>query len=129
MGLFDSVAGAVLGKLGGDKGTMVQVAMDLFNQNGGLAGVLEKFKTGGFAEQADSWVSKGENLSISAEQITQVLGSSTISNIADKLGMDPDEISTKIAEYLPQVIDKMTPDGEVNAGSGNLLTAVLGMLK
>lgn len=129
MGLFDSVAGAVLGKLGGDKGTMVQVAMDLFNQNGGLAGVLEKFKTGGFAEQADSWVSKGENLSISAEQITQVLGSSTISNIADKLGMDPDEISTKIAEYLPQVIDKMTPDGEINAGSGNLLTAVLGMLK
>ncbi|MFZ3088258.1 MAG: YidB family protein [Methylotenera sp.] len=129
MGLFDSVAGAVLSKLGGDKGTMVQVAMDLFNQNGGLAGVLEKFKTGGFAEQADSWVSKGENLSISAEQITQVLGSNTITNIADKLGMDPDEISTKIAEYLPQVIDKMTPDGEVNAGSGNLLTAVLGMLK
>lgn len=129
MGLFDSVAGAVLSKLGGDKGTMVQVAMDLFNQNGGLAGVLEKFKTGGFGEQADSWVSKGENLPITAEQITQVLGSSTINNIADKLGMDPDEISTKVAEYLPQVIDKMTPNGEVNAGSGNLLTAVLGMLK
>lgn len=129
MGLFDSVAGAVLGKLGGDKGTMVQVAMDLFNQNGGLAGVLEKFKTGGFAEQADSWVSKGENLPITAEQITQALGSSTITNISNKLGMNPDEISAKIAEYLPQVIDKMTPDGEVNAGSGNLLTAVLGMLK
>ena len=129
MGLFDSVAGAVLGKLGGDKGAMVQVAMDLFDQNGGLAGVLEKFKTGGLAEQADSWVSKGENLSISAEQVTQVLGSGTISNISNKLGLSQDEISAKIAEYLPQVIDKMTPDGEVNAGSGNLLTAVLGMLK
>lgn len=129
MGLFDSVAGAVLGKLGGDKGTMVQVAMDLFTQNGGLAGVLEKFKTGGFAEQADSWVSKGENLPITAEQITQVLGSGTITNISNKLGMNPDEVSAKIAEYLPQVIDKMTPDGEVNAGSGNLLTAVLSMLK
>lgn len=129
MGLFDSVAGAVLGKLGGDKGTMVQVAMDLFTQNGGLAGVLEKFKTGGFAEQADSWVSKGENLPITAEQITQVLGSGTITNISNKLSMNPDEVSAKIAEYLPQVIDKMTPDGEVNAGSGNLLTAVLSMLK
>jgi len=129
VGLFDSVAGAVLGKLGGDKGTMVQVAMDLFTQNGGLAGVLEKFKTGGFAEQADSWVSKGENLPITAEQITQVLGSGTITNISNKLGMNPDEVSAKIAEYLPQVIDKMTPDGEVNAGSGNLLTAVLSMLK
>ncbi len=129
MGLFDSVAGAVLGKLGGDKGAMVQVAMDLFNQNGGLEGVIEKFKAGGLTEQAASWVSKGENLPISAEQITQVLGSSTVTEIAAKFGMDTSDISNKIAEYLPQVIDKMTPDGEVNANSGNLLSAVLGMLK
>ena len=129
MGLFDSVAGAVLGKLGGDKGAMVQIAMDLFNQNGGLEGVVEKFKAGGFAAEAASWIGKGENLSISAEQITQVLGNDTVTHIADKLGMDSDEVSTKIAEYLPQVIDKMTPDGEINASSDNLLTAVLGMLK
>ncbi|MFZ3086540.1 MAG: YidB family protein [Methylotenera sp.] len=129
MGLFDSVAGAVLGKLGGDKGAMVQMAMDLFNQNGGLEGVVEKFKTGGFADEAASWIGKGENLSISAEQVTQVLGNDAVTNIADKLGMDPDEVSAKIAEYLPQVIDKMTPDGEINAGSGNLLTALLGMFK
>jgi len=129
MGLFDSLAGAVLSKVGGDKGAMVQVAMDLFNQNGGLEGVIEKFKAGGLAEQAASWVSTGENLPISAEQITQVLGSSTVTDIAAKLGMDSGDISSKIAEYLPQVIDKMTPDGEVNANSGNLMTAVLGMLK
>lgn len=129
MGLFDSVAGAVLGKLGGEKGAMAQIAVDLFNQNGGLPGVIEKFKTGGFAEEAASWVSKGENLSISAEQITQVLGSDTVENIAGKLGMNPDDISAKIAEYLPQVIDKMTPNGEVGSDSGNLLTSILGMLK
>lgn len=129
MGLFDSLAGAVLSKVGGDKGAMVQVAMDLFNQNGGLEGVIEKFKSGGFAEQAASWISTGENLPISAEQISQVLGSDTVTEIAAKLGMDSGEISSKIAEYLPQVIDKMTPDGEVNANSGNLLSAVLGMLK
>ena len=129
MGLFDSLAGAVLSKVGGDKGAMVQVAMDLFNQNGGIEGVIEKFKTGGLAEQAASWVGKGENLPISAEQITQVLGNDTVAGIAAKLGMDSSDISNKIAEYLPQVIDKMTPDGEVNASSGNLLNAVLGMLK
>ncbi len=129
MGLFDRVAGAVLGKLGGDKGAMVQVAMDLFNQNGGLEGVLEKFKQGGLAEQAASWVGKGENLPVSAEQITQVLGSGTVADIAAKLGMDPTDISNKIAEYLPQVIDKMTPNGEVDANSGNLMSAVLGLLK
>ena len=68
MGLFDSLAGAVLGNVGGEKGAMVQVAMDLFNQNGGLAGVIEKFKAGGMAEQAASWVGTGENLPISADR-------------------------------------------------------------
>ncbi|PKO46826.1 MAG: hypothetical protein CVU29_05015 [Betaproteobacteria bacterium HGW-Betaproteobacteria-22] len=129
MGLFDSLAGAVLSNVGGDKGAMVQVAMDLFDQNGGLPGVIEKFKAGGLAEQVASWVSTGENLPISAEQITQVLGSDAVAGIAAKLGMDAGEISGKIAEYLPQVINKMTPDGEVNANSGNLMRAILGMMK
>lgn len=129
MGLFDRIAGAALGKLGGDKGAMVQVAMDLFNQNGGLEGILEKFKAAGFSAEAASWVSKGENLPISAEKITQVLGAGTLASIATKLGTNPSDISNKVAEYLPQVIDKMTPNGEVDANSGNLMSALMGLLK
>jgi len=129
MGLFDSLAGSMLGKLGGEKGAIAQVAVDLFNQNGGLPGVVEKFKAAGFADEVASWVGKGANQQISAAQITQVLGSATISTAAAKLGLNADEISSKIAEYLPQVIDRMTPDGEVGKDSGNLLATMLGMLK
>ncbi|WP_036301433.1 YidB family protein [Methylotenera sp. L2L1] len=129
MGLFDSLAGAVLSNIGGDKGTMVQIAMDLFKQNGGLEGVLAKFNEAGLAEQAASWISKGDNLPISAEQVIEVLGRDSIAGIAEKLTMSPSDISEKIAEYLPQAIDKMTPNGEVDGNSGNLLTAVMGMLK
>jgi len=129
MGLFDNVAGAVLGKMMGDKGGMTQIALDMFNQNGGLGGILDKFKEGGLAEQAASWVGKGENLPISAEQLSSVLGSDAIAGMAAKFGIDPSDLSAKIAEHLPTVIDKMTPDGEVNEGSGNLLSTVLGMLK
>ena len=129
MGLFDSLAGAVLSNMGGDKGAMLQIAMDLFKQNGGLEGVLAKFNDAGFAEQAASWISKGNNLPISAEQVTEVLGSDSIAGIAEKLNLSPDSISEKIAEYLPQAIDKMTPNGEVDGNSGNLLSAVMGMLK
>ena len=129
MGLFDSLASSMLGKLGGEKGAIAQVAVDLFNQNGGLAGVLEKFKAAGFADEVASWVGKGANLQISAEQITQVLGSATIQTAANKLGINASEISAKIAEYLPQVIDRMTPNGEVGKDSGNLLATLLGMLK
>lgn len=129
MGLFDSVAGAVLGKLGGQSGGMAQVAMDMFNQNGGLAGVLEKFQAGGLAEQAASWVGKGENIPVSADQISSVLGSGAIAEMAAKFGIDPATLSAQIAEHLPTMVDKLTPNGAVEGDSGNLLSTVLGMLK
>lgn len=129
MGLFDSLAGSMMGKLGGEKGAIAQVAIDLFNQNGGLPGVLEKFKAAGFSDEVASWFGKGSNLPISATQVVQVLGSSSIQTAANKLGINPDEISAKIAEYLPQVVDRMTPNGEVNKDSGNLMATLLGMLK
>ncbi|MDX1914879.1 MAG: YidB family protein [Methylophilus sp.] len=129
MGLFDSIAGEVLGKMMGEKGQLAQVAMDMFNQNGGLEGILEKFKQGGLAEQAASWVGKGENLPISAEQINSVLGNSSIAEMAAKFGITPEVLSAQIAEHLPTVVDKMTPNGEVEANSGSLLSTVLSMLK
>lgn len=129
MGLFDSLAGAVLGNVGGDKGAMLQIAMDLFKQNGGLEGILAKFNEAGFAEQAASWVSQGNNLPISAEQIIEVLGRDSIAGIAQKLTMSPSDISVKIAEYLPQAIDKMTPNGKLEGNSGNLMDAMMSMLK
>jgi uncharacterized protein YidB (DUF937 family) len=129
MGLFDSVAGAVLGKLGGEGGGMAQVAMEMFNQHGGVGGILDKFKEGGLAEQAASWVGKGENLPVSAEQISSVLGSGAIADMAAKFGIDPATLSAQIAEHLPTVVDKLTPNGAVEADSGGLLSTVLGMLK
>ena len=130
MSLFDDVAGAVMGKvMGGNQGGMVQVAMEMFNQYGGLNGVLDKFKQGGLGELATSWVGTGENLPISAEQISSVLGSGAIAEMAAKFGITPEVLSNQIAQHLPSVIDKMTPNGEVSADSGSLLSTVLGMLK
>lgn len=129
MGLFDSLASSMLGKLGGEKGAIAQVAIDLFNQNGGLPGVLEKFTAAGFSEHVASWVGNGSNLQISPEQISQVLGSGTIQTAAAKLGLNAQDISAKIAEYLPQVVDRMTPDGVVNRDSNNLLATLMGMIK
>lgn len=129
MGLLDSVAGAVLGKLGGEQGSMAQVAMEMFNQHGGLSGILDKFKAGGLGDVAASWVGKGENLPISAEQISSVLGSGAIAEMAAKFGISADTLSAQIAEHLPTVIDKMTPNGEVTGDSGSLLSTVLSMLK
>lgn len=129
MGLLDGIAGQVLGKMMGDKGGMAQIALDMFNQHGGIGGVLDKFKEGGLAEQAASWVGKGENLPVSADQISSILGSGAIAEMAAKFGIDPATLSGQIAEHLPTVVDKMTPNGAVEADSGGLLGTVLGMLK
>lgn len=129
MGLFDSLASNMLGKLGGEKGAIAQVAIDLFNQNGGLPGVLQKFKAAGYEHEVDSWISKGSNLPIDAQQIMHALGSSTIQQAASKLNMNAQDISAKIAEYLPQVIDRMTPDGQLPREPINVLAALMSMMK
>ena len=130
MSLFDGIAGAVMGKvMAGEQGGMAQVAMEMFNQNGGLNGILDKFKQGGLGDVAASWVSKGENMSISSDQISSILGNSQIAEMAAKFGITPEVLTNQIAQHLPTLVDKMTPDGEVNADSGNLLSIVLSMLK
>jgi uncharacterized protein YidB (DUF937 family) len=129
MGLFDNVAGAVLGKMMGDKGAMAQVALEMFNQHGGLAGVLEKFNQAGLGNLVASWVGKGENLPLTPNHVTDVLGATTIADMAAKFGLTPEMLSAQIAEYLPSVVDKLTPDGKVDNNSGDLLSTVLGMLK
>jgi len=134
MGLFDGVAGAVLGKVlgggqAGDQGGLTAIALELFNQNGGIGGILDKFKAGGLGDAAASWVSLGENLPVSADQVASVFGNSAITDLAAKFGISPDVLTSQIAQHLPEVINKVTPSGTVSEESGNLLTSILGMLK
>ncbi|HEY3299819.1 MAG TPA: YidB family protein [Methylophilaceae bacterium] len=129
MGLFDSVAGAVLGKLGGEQGSMAQMAIELLNQHGGLSGVLDKFKEGGLASQVASWVGTGENMQISGDQIAQVLGNGQLAEMAAKFGITPDVLASQLAQHLPSVVDKLTPDGSVPADTSGILGQLMGMLK
>ena len=130
MGMLDGLVGSVLGKVMGDKAGMAQVAMEMFNSNGGVAGLMEKFKAGGLGDAAASWVGTGENIAVSPDQISSVLGEGAIADMAAKFGLTPEVLSAQIAEHLPTVVDKLTPNGEVSAESGGgLLSSVLGMLK
>ncbi|MBC7786531.1 MAG: DUF937 domain-containing protein [Methylophilaceae bacterium] len=130
MGLLNGLTKQILGKvMGGNTDGIAAAAMEMFNNNGGLSGILDKLKEGGLGEQAASWVGHGENLPISAEQISNLIGNGQIAEMAAKFGLTPEVLSSEIAEHLPGVIDKMTPNGEVGADSGGLLGSVLGMLK
>jgi uncharacterized protein YidB (DUF937 family) len=132
MGLFDSIAGQVLGSLSssGDArhNGLVEAIGGLINnqQTGGLAGLVSLFEQKGIGGVVASWVGTGQNLPISAEQLESVIGSEQVRAIAQKLGFTPQEVSGHLAELLPQVVDKLTPGGSVS-GSG-ALGGLLGML-
>ena len=130
MGLFDQVAGALAGSQPGGGDTLVVTIMQLVNdpKHGGLLGLVQSFQHGGLGEVVNSWVSTGQNLPISAEQISSVLGGSSLQDMAAKLGMTPEQASGQLAELLPQAVDKLTPTGQLPQG-GDLLAQGLEMMK
>jgi uncharacterized protein YidB (DUF937 family) len=128
-----SPLGSVLRGLGGGNqqqggNLLLQLALSMLQQNGGLEGVLGKFRQGGMAQQADSWVSTGENMDISADQLQQVFGSSTISDLASRLGMSEGQASSTMAQLLPDVINRLTPEGQVPENSNEEIAQGLSML-
>ena len=133
MSFLDDVLGDVtknvLGNLNAgnnpQQSQLLQTAMTLIQQNGGLPGILEKFKQGGFADHVASWVGTGENMPINADAISKVLGNPAIAGLAQTLGVDPSQISGQLATALPQLINQLTPQGQVPENHGDLLQAGL----
>lgn len=130
MGLLDSVVGALAGGQSGGDNSLLNVVMQLINnpQAGGLGGLVQTFQQGGLGEIVNSWVSSGQNLPISAEQIQSVLGGGKLQDIAAQLGVSPAQASGSLADLLPQVVDKLTPNGQLPEG-GDLLAQGMEMLK
>jgi uncharacterized protein YidB (DUF937 family) len=123
MGLLDSVLGSLA--QGGSGNQLLDSVMRMVNDpaHGGLEGLVRSFQDRGLGGIVDSWVSTGRNLPISADQIAQGLGSDQLSSLASQLGMSQGDVSSKLAQLLPDVVDKLTPNGQVpDAGSlGGLL--------
>jgi uncharacterized protein YidB (DUF937 family) len=131
MGFLDELTGGLSGKLfsGGDKNKLFESIMGLVNnpQTGGLSGLVQMFKDKGLGDAMSSWISTGKNLPVSAEQIKQALGADQIQQISNNVGVSQEEASNGLAGLLPEIIDKLTPDGEVP--ESNMLAQGLNMLK
>lgn len=131
MGLLDGLAGQVLGSLGGSSGGARGGLLDaisgvIANHPGGLGGLIAEFERGGLGAVAASWVGTGSNLPISPDQLQSVLGSEQLQSIAAALGLSHQEAASHLTELLPQVVDKLTPDGVVppKDALGGLLASI-----
>ena len=115
MGLMDDLENkAISSMLGGSNNPMAACLMQMINNHpGGLSGLMQAFHEKGLGEIASSWVSSGQNLPISEDQIHQVLGSPMVQQIAASCGISPQDASSKLAQFLPMIVDHLTPQGKV----------------
>ena len=95
---------------------------------GGLGGLLEKLGQRGLGAQAQSWVGPGQNMSIQPGAIRDVFGSGGLAAIAQQAGLSEDDTADGLAQLLPEVVDRVTPQGRVPDGN-ELETTLEGLLK
>jgi uncharacterized protein YidB (DUF937 family) len=113
-GGLGGLLGQVLGG-GGGRGSLGDMIGGVLGGGaaGGLGGLLGQMERAGFGDQARSWVGTGENMPISPEALGQVFGQDGIDEIARRAGLTPDQASRGLSELLPEVVDRVTPDGRV----------------
>jgi uncharacterized protein YidB (DUF937 family) len=107
MGLLDGLIGGVVGA------EMVSVANQLIAKHGGVSGIINQLQQQGLGATVNSWIGSGPNQPISADQVHQTFGPEMISELAARAGMTPQEMAQKLSQVLPQMVDKLTPNGTV----------------
>ena len=104
-GLSDILKGPLGGMLaGGAAGSVL---------SGGLSDLLRQFQQAGHGETANSWVGSGPNKQIAPGDLANALGADQINQLAAQSGLSRDNLLSGLSQYLPQVIDHLTPDGRV----------------
>ena len=102
---------------------MLPLAMRWVQKNGGMNAVLDRFKQSGLGKQAQSWVATGDNDGIDGKAVEQVVGGSELQQMAQRLGVPEQEIAQAFAEIMPQMVDKLTPQGQVPPHADQVLDA------
>ena len=143
MGLLDSLIGAATeAAMGAQRGAdatpaggvgglnpqlLITLVSTLLNNAGGLQGLLAKLQSAGLGEAAQSWVGTGSNKPVNPDQLEAALGPDLMGMIAAQLGGNSAQASTALSDLLPNLIDQLTPQGQVPADNGlGALGALLG---
>ena len=92
---------------------LLPLAMRWIQRNGGVGAVLDKFRQQGYGRQTQSWVSTGQNDGIDEQAVEQVVGQGELQQMAQRLGVPEHEVAQAFAEIMPEMVDKLTPQGQL----------------
>ena len=79
----------------------------------GLGELVDKFRQGGFEDIIKSWIGTGTNKHINPDQLHQALGPETVEDLSRTAGMPQDDLLSHLSRLLPDIIDKLTPKGQL----------------
>ncbi|WP_419852208.1 YidB family protein [Actinobacillus pleuropneumoniae] len=135
--ILGSIASSVLSGGNGNQSTALQLIQALLQSQGGVEGVIAKLQQGGLDDLLKTWISADEeNAPVSGEQIANVFGQENLQAAAQEAGVEEKDAGDLLAEFLPKIIDTLTPDGQLpdlqNLNTNDLLAqaakGVLGKL-
>jgi uncharacterized protein YidB (DUF937 family) len=123
MSLFQSLEeaaglGGQQGQPSAQPGVLGAVIQMVQSQPGGIGGIIQKFESAGLGGVAQSWIGTGGNHQVDGGQVQNALGPDLVGQVAARLGVSHDEASSHIAQYLPLILDHLSPGGQVPVGSG-----------
>ena len=107
------LGGGLGGLLGGGLGGLLGGAAAGSVLSGGLGDLLKQFQQNGHGDTANSWVANGPNKQIAPGDLASALGADQISALASQSGLSSDELLKGLSQYLPDVVNHLTPDGRL----------------
>ncbi|NDP61519.1 YidB family protein [Polaromonas sp.] len=108
---------------------LLPLAMQWVQRNGGIGGVLERFQNKGYTQQAASWVSTGANEELQPQAVSDVVGADELSRLSQQLGVSQEEVSSGMAQILPEMMNQLTPQGGVPDDGDEVLNRGTSMLE
>src|ERR1700757_3422637 len=120
MGLLDNLnlGGMLRGALGEAEAAALPAVLNAVlakTQYHDLNGLVAALQKGGLNAQVQSWLGPGSNLPITEEQLKAVIGNAQIQEFARHLGLPVDATLKLLAHYLPEIVDKASPNGTLQA--------------
>ncbi len=120
MGLFsnlglDSALSGVLGQLQSAAMPALINAVLEKTQYHDINGLVAALQKGGLGPQVQSWLGNGANMPITEDQLKAVLGNSQLQDFARQLGLPVDATLKMLAQYLPELVDKASPNGTLQS--------------
>ena len=118
-------AGMPMGRGGGGRGAllmlMLPMAMRWVQNNGGMGAVLKRFQQQGMNRQAQSWMGTGDNETIDEKAVEQIVGRDELAQMAQRLGVPEEEVAQAFAEIMPEMVNQLTPQGQLPAEADAVL--------